>query len=275
MGLDGQIEHKRPAEGLAENGDAIRLPTLSRNATDAIQPDVRELVADVLARELRNRERHISQERNRRVLGPEEIEELRGPLEARMRAGMLDKEQLTGFTDAVTHGGVPLELLKRDPLISIEEGLKSLSLQPDWLPCYLAERPLPTEVLKEELDTNQQKIVSVMQSVMRELHFDFPVFFFGSAARKGAGLPTDLDIGTNGWLRDQDIKQWDDYFSRLRTEMNSDRNPILGRKNHVGVMTDVMVQALAVSALRYGRALRVTPDQVFAIELAAPGGAGS
>lgn len=268
MGLDGQIEQKRTTDQAATEVSPVPLLSFSG---DAVQLDVTELVTDALAKELRNRERHISQERNKRVLGPEEIEELRGPLEARMRAGMLDKEHLSGFADAVTHGGVPLELLKRDPLMLIEEGLNTFQLKSGWLPPYLSERPLQPE----ELDANQQKIVTVMQSVMRELHFDFPVFFFGSAAKKGVGLPTDLDIGTSGWLRDQDMQRWDEYFGRLRIEMNSDRNPILGRKNHVGVVADVMVQALAVSALRYGRALRVTPEQVFAIELATPECAGS
>ena len=94
MGLDGHIERKGAAEGADVHSNPIRLPSLSR---DAIQPDVKELVADVLAQELRSREKHIEQQRNRRVLGVEEIQALSGPLEARMRAGILDKERLDLF----------------------------------------------------------------------------------------------------------------------------------------------------------------------------------
>lgn len=259
-GQEGQ--KAQPRSDLRAAGEGTAAGSLSDHSLPPVDSREEALVDQAIASELQTRQRHIAQGRDRRILSDSEIHSLKGPIVVRMRAGMLSQAELLSFTNAVAHGGVPLEELMKSPLMVIEEGLHTTPLGQDWLPHYLTERVID----RNELGINQGRIVTIMQSLMSESGFDLPVFFIGSAARRGEENPTDIDIGTSSYIRHAAMKRCDDFFSSLRQRVNEPNANVLGRKQHVGFVTDVMVQALAVSAHRYERALRICQTEVLAIE---------
>jgi hypothetical protein len=179
-----------------------------------------------------------------------------------MRAGLLAEESLRSFITFTTHGGLPLETFKKDPLLPLDRNLTSSLVQGEWLPPHLKERVADPAT---DFGIQQQRIIDVMQSVMRKQQFSLPLFFLGSSAVPSKELPYDIDIGTSCALRNAHMKAYDDATGEMRSAMAS--NPlILGDKNDIGAVFDHMVLSLGVSVARYGRALRVTPDVVYAIE---------
>ncbi len=198
----------------------------------------------------------------RKQLSDLEILQFREPLGTRMRANLLAQESLQSFITHAAQGGIPLKAFQDDPLLPLDEKLTSSLVQGEWLPPYLKERIANPAA---DFEIQQERIIGVMQRVMKEQRFSLPLFFLGSSAVPENGLPNDIDIGTSRTLRNVHMQAYDDATTAMREAMASDRL-ILGNKSHIGAVFDQMVLSLGVSVVRYGRALRVTPDVVYAIE---------
>jgi hypothetical protein len=179
-----------------------------------------------------------------------------------MRAGLLAKDGVPSFITYAAQGGIPLKAFQENPLLPLDEKLTSSLVHGEWLPAYLKERIANPAA---DFGIQQKRIIDVMQRIMKEQGFSLPLFFLGSSAVPQKGLPNDIDIGTSLTLRNAHMTAYDDVTGAMRKVMSSD-SLILGSKNHIGAVFDQMVLSLGVSVVRYGRALRVTPDVVYAIE---------
>jgi hypothetical protein len=199
----------------------------------------------------------------RTILSPAEIVSLEPALLQRALSDKLAPQGIATFASHVTHGGIPISLFLKNPLISLEINDALRVNKGQWLPSYLRESAVVPE---KALDIQQQRITATIQETLRQHASGLPVFFIGSAAAvPSRTLPSDIDIATSTSLRAAHRAEYDTIFSSLRTRMAA--NPlILGNKNHIGAVFSEMTLAIGVSVTRYGRALRVSPDEVFAIE---------
>jgi hypothetical protein len=197
-----------------------------------------------------------------RVLSHDDLELLRQPVLARMHMLLLEPDQLYGFLVFAAQGGIPLRVLQQDPLLPLDENLVASLMPGRWLPPHLTERVINPA---SDLAIQQQRILGVMQRCMRQLNIDMPIFFLGSGAAQCSGLASDIDIGTSREVRSMYMGQYDTVATLMRNTLTADPL-ILGRKGHVGAVFDHMVLGLGVSVAWYGRAFRVTPDEVYAIE---------
>lgn len=202
----------------------------------------------------------------RKLLSDSEILQYREPLLTRMRGGLLCEENLQSFITYAAQGGIPLKAFRENPLLPLDQKLTSSLIPGEWLPPYLKERVAEPAA---DFEIQQMRIIGVMQRVMKEQSFSLPLFFLGSSAVPRSELASDIDIGTSRALRNAHMKAYDDVTGAMRKAMASD-SLILGSKNHIGTIFDQMVLSLGVSVARYGRALRVTPDVVYAIECNEP-----
>ncbi len=198
------------------------------------------------------------------VLSEPERLALLEPIVARMRAGVLSKQELLGFVVNVAHGGIPSAILHREPTIKLD--LTSLEGMDDgrWLPSYLSERRMDGTSRESELDIHQRRIVDAIQGAMRDARVDLPVFFLGSGIARTGKIASDLDIGTSVSLRGQHMRAYDEVFEHLREPMRSPL--IMGNKNHVGAVWSHFHLALGISVWRHTRALRVAPTDLYVIE---------
>ena len=217
--------------------------------------EIRLKVAEVLTDQ-----RLINDPRN--ILSPGEIVSLEPALLKRALSGSLAPHAIATCASCITNGGIPLSLFLENPLISLEMNDALLVNQGRWLPSYLTEYAVVPE---RDLGIQQQRITATIQETLRQHGSTLPLFLIGSAAVPSLTLPSDIDIATSSSLRAAHRPEYDALFTSLRTRMAT--NPlILGNKNHIGVEFLEMTLAIGVSVTRYGRALRVTPDEVFAIE---------
>lgn len=197
----------------------------------------------------------------RKLLSDSDILQFREPLLIRMRAGLLSEESLQSFITHAAQGGLSLKAFRENPLLPLDQKLTSSLVPGEWLPPYLKERV----AAPADFGIQQQRIIDAMQGIMKAQSFSLPLFFLGSSAVPRDNIASDIDIGTSCALRNENMKAFDTATEAMRRAMAS--NPlILGNKNHIGAVFDQMVLALGVSVARYGRALRVTPDIVYAIE---------
>lgn len=198
----------------------------------------------------------------RNVLSPAERVSLEPAVLKRALNGKLAPQEIATFVSCITNGGIPISLFLENPLISLEMNDALLVNKGQWLPSYLRERPVVPE---KDFDIQQQRITATIQETLRQHGSTLPLFFIGSAAVPSRTLPSDIDIATSSSLRAAHRAEYDAVFGALRTRMAT--NPlIVGNKNHIGVEFLEMTLAIGVSVTRYGRALRVTPDEVLAIE---------
>lgn len=201
----------------------------------------------------------------RRVLSREELELWREPVLARMQRFLLEADQLYGFLIFAAQGGIPLRILQEDPFLPLDGNLTGCLVPGEWLPPHLRERVVNPST---DFGVQQERIVGVMQRCMRQLNVDVPIFFLGSGAVPGVGLASDIDIVTSREVRKMHMDQYDRFTALMREVLAADTS-ILGRKDQVGAVFDHMVLGLGVSVAWYGRAFRVTTEEVYAIESSA------
>jgi hypothetical protein len=213
-----------------------------------------------------------------RVLSDAQLPLLVEPLTTRIRAGALDQTNSAVLTLAcgIVDGGLPLELFLRDPLIDLSMADRRRFATNSWLPPHLRERAtvLPdTEGGSPEFDCQHFRIIAAIQKGLRDTNPEIPVFFLGSAASLRQKPVTDIDIGTSNALRQSFANPSDEIFrndfDRFSSEVRKnfrEGKPVIGRPTHVGAIWEYMPLALGISVLRYERALRITPSEVFVIE---------
>jgi hypothetical protein len=239
---------------VSDTGMALNTPQGSRVfVPEAILANVREVLAH----------RTIVAD-PKRVVADQELQRLEAPLAHRMQSGLLSPDRLIGFVSGITNGGMRLDDFTHNPCMPMEIDDVVAIKDRKALPPFLSEREIdPTAQFADSL--NRQKIVSSIFYATRKFDSDLPVYFLGSAAA-GAGIPSDIDIGTSIALMRQNLEGYGHLFQCMRGNIVDAR--ALGNGNHVGVQFDHMALALGVSVSRYGCAYRFSGQQAFIIEAA-------
>ncbi len=200
------------------------------------------------------------------------------PLTTRIQSGLLPPREsnVLTFICGVTNGGLPLDLFIKNPCLDLSLSDSTAIAHGRWLPPHLKEKAtrLPdNEDGSPEFNNQHYRIISAIQKALREVNPEIPVFFLGSSASLTARYPNDIDIGTSADLRSQYSNPSDEIYKNdfdklgfvIRKHMREGK-PIIARPDHIGAVWEYMPLALGVSVARHGRALRVTPSEVFIIE---------
>jgi hypothetical protein len=199
------------------------------------------------------------------TLSFDDVQRLREPVLARMRADLLAADDLYGFLTCVLQGGIPPRVLEEDPLLPLDRNLVGPLKLGAWLPPHLAER---LSVPQTDFVIQQERVIRAIQSCMQQRNIEIPIFFLGSGAGRGGSLFSDIDIGASRYSRGMGMLEYDTLASLMRETLSADSS-IVGNRKHVGAVFGHMVLSLGVSVAWHGRAFRVTPDEVFAIEASA------
>jgi hypothetical protein len=248
---NGRGEHR---SGISDNGIALNFQEVSRGVVpEVLLANVREVLAH----------RTIVAD-PKRVIVDEELQCLEAPLVYRMQCGLLSPDRLIGFVSGITNGGMRVADFIHNPCMPMELDDVVAIKDRKALPPYLCEREIDPRAQYAQC-LNRQKIVSSIFYATRKFDSDLPVYFLGSAAA-GAGIPSDIDIGTSIALMRQNLEGYGQLFQCMRGSIVDAR--ALGNGNHVGVQFDHMALALGVSVSRYGCAYRFSGQQAFIIEAA-------